>query len=200
MGLPNAYPFEVMGAPHSLYIAEFGTARPALTVDLADTPGDWVLVGAKGNRSYAEEGVRVNSPAAYNYFRGLGSAAPLKAFRSEEDVMIAVTLADMTLESMATAFNKLAADIEEVGITRTLGLSRGLGVSTFALLVRGPSPYIADGFAQFWIPVAANVTSIDLNLRRDNATTYPLEFRALWYDEAAAGEEMGVYEAEDNTT
>lgn len=197
MGLPNAYPFEVMGAPHSLYIAEFGTARPAIG---AAPSGDWVLVGEAGNRSYAEEGVRINSPAAYNYFRGLGSAAPRKAFRSEEDVIVAVTLADMTLESLATAFNKLAADVVESGITRTLGLSRGLSVATMALLVRGPSPYMADGFAQFWIPVAANVTSIELALRRDNATTYPLEFRALWYDEGIAGEELGVYEAEDETT
>lgn len=197
MGLPNAYPYEVMGAPHSLYIAAFGTARPAIG---AAPGGSWTLVGQNGNRSYAEEGVRVNSPAAYNYFRGLGSAAPLKAFRSEEDVIIAVTLADMTLESLATAFNKLAADVDEVGITRTLGLSRGLGVATMALLVRGPSPYMADGFAQFWIPVAANVTSVELALRRDNATTYPLEFRALWYDEATTGEELGVYEAEDETT
>src|SRR6185503_12557560 len=139
MGLPNAYPYEVMGAPHSLYIAPVGEARPAIT---AAPAGGWVLVGTAGNRSYAEEGVRVNSPAAYNYFRGLGSAAPRKAFRSEEDVSIAVTLADLTLESLATAFNKLEAEVVESGVTRTLGLSRGLGVMTVALLVRGPSPYM----------------------------------------------------------
>lgn len=197
MGLPNAYPYEVMGAPHSLYIAEFNTARPLINA----APGvNWTLVGVAGNRSYAEDGVRVNSPAAYNYFRGLGSAAPRKAFRSEEDVSIAVTLADLTLESLATAFNKLAADVIETGITRTLGLSRGLSVTTLALLVRGPSPYMDDGFAQFWIGAAMNVSSIELALRRDNATTYPLEFRAVWNDEAAAGEELGVFEAQDLTT
>lgn len=197
MGLPNAYPYEVMGAPHSLYIAPVGEARPAIG---AAPAGGWVLVGTAGNRSYAEEGVRVNSPAAYNYFRGLGSAAPRKAFRAEEDVSIAVTLADLTLESLATAFNKLSTDVTEAGITRTLGLSRGLGVMTVALLVRGPSPYMDDGFAQWWVPAAANVTSIELALRRDNATTYPLEFRAIWYDPATDGEEMGVFEAEDTTT
>ena len=49
-------------------------------------------------------------------------------------------------------------------------------------------------------PSACNVTSIELAMRRDNATTYPLEFRAIWYDLATSGEEMGVYEAEDGTT
>lgn len=198
MGFPNAYPFEVMGAPHGVYIAPVGEARPALTV--VTPAGNWVVVGKNGNRSYSEEGVRVNSPAAYNYFRGNASAAPLKAFRSEEDVMIAITLADMTLESLALAFNKTSEDVNETGITRTIGLSRGLGVATFALLVRGPSPYMDDGIAQFWLPVAANVSSVELALRRDNATTYPLEFRALVYAAAATGEELGVYEAEDETT
>lgn len=197
MGLPNSYPFEVMGAPHSLYIGVAGLARPALN---ADPDVGWTLVGTAGNRSYAEEGVRVNSPAAYNYFRGLGSAAPRKAFRSEEDVMIAVTLADMTLESLVYAFNKLVTDIVDVGVTRTLGLSRGLSVATLALLVRGPSPYMDDGIGQFWVPAAMNVSSIELALRRDQATQYPLEFRGIWYDSAASGEEMGVYEAQDATT
>jgi hypothetical protein len=187
-----------MGAPHAVYIAAVGSARPALTVATPLSP--WVVVGERGERSYSEVGVRVNSPAAYNYFRGNASAAPLKAFRTEEDVEIMITLADMTLESLALAFNKQAADVDEVGITRTLGLSRGLGVSGFALLVRGPSPYMDDGIAQFWIPNVMNVSSIELGLQRTNATTYPLTFRAIWYDDATAGEELGVYEAEDETT
>jgi len=174
-----------------------GLARPAID---AAPAADWKLVGTAGNRSYAEEGVRVNSPAAYNIFRGLGQAAPRKYFRSEEDVKIAVTLADMTLESLASAFNKLSTDVVEAGATRTLGLSRGLGVQTMALLVRGPSPYMDDGFAQFWVPAACNISSVELAFRRDNATTYPLEFGAVWYDLAAAGEEMGVMEANDGTT
>lgn len=198
MGFPNAYPHEVMGAPHGVYIAPVGQARPALSVPTPLSP--WVVVGLRGERSYSEEGVRVNSPAAYNYFRGNASAAPLKAFRSEEDVEIGVTLADMTLESLAYAFNKTSEDVEETGVTRTLGLSRGLGVAGFALLVRGPSPYMDDGIAQFWIPNVMNVTSLELALQRMNATTYPLTFRAIWYDDADAGEELGVYEAEDETT
>ncbi len=198
MGFPNTFPHEVMGAPHAVFIAPVGTTRTALTV--ATPVGPWVEVGKRGNRSFSEEGVRVNSPAAYNYFRGNASAAPLKGFRSEEDVIIAVTLADLTLESLALAFNKTSTDVTETGITRTLGLSRGLGVSTFALMVRGPSPYMDDGIAQFWLPNVMNESSVELQLQRSNATTYPLAFRAIWYDDATDGEELGVYEAEDETT
>ena len=197
MGFANAFPFEVIGSPSEIYIGPVGTARPAIG---AAVSGAWVLLGKRGNRSYAEEGVRVNSPAAYNYFRGLASAAPIKAFRTEEDVLCQVSLADLTLESLIHAFNQVAADVTETGITRTINLSRGLSVLTVAVLVRAPSPYMDGGNSQFWLPSAANVSSPEFVIRRDNATIYALEWRAMYYDDATDGEEMGVYEAEDETT
>jgi hypothetical protein len=188
-----------MGAPFTMWIAPPGTTKPALTVENDDLNVAWVLLGQTGNKSYSEEGVRINSPAAYNAFRGLGSAAPRKMFRSEEDVMAQVTLADLTLEQLANAFNKLAADISGTD-TRKLELSRGLTVATAALLVRGPSPYKDDGYSQWYIPAACNTSSPEIVMRRDNATTYALEWRAIWYDEAAEGEELGVYEADADVT
>lgn len=195
MGMPNTFPYEVIGSPFSIYLGAVGVARPAIG---AVPGGGWTLLGSNGNRSYAEEGVRVNSPQGFNYFRGLGSAAPLKAFRTEEDVIIQVTLADLTLEQLANAFNKNA--VTENGITRTLPLSRGLTVASGAMLVRGPSPYMDDAFSQWWIPLSCNVSSPEIVHRRDNATTYALEWRALYYPEADSGEELGVLEAEDETT
>lgn len=197
MGMPNTFPYEVIGSPFSLYVAPAGTARPA--IDVTPPGGGWTLVGSNGNKSYAEEGVRVNIPQSMNYFRGLGSAAPLKAFRSEEDVIVQVTLADLTLEQIAQALN--SNTVTETGITRKVGLSRGLTVATVALLVRGPSPYMDDGFCQFWVPYAANVTSAELAFRRDNATTYPLEWHALVDPSAATDDEqLGVLEGQDETT
>lgn len=196
MGMPNTFPYEVIGSPFSVYVAAAGTARPAIGVAPS---GSWGLVGSNGNKSYAEEGVRVNIPQAFNYFRGLGSSAPLKAFRSEEDVIIQVTLADLTLEQIRQALNQNT--VTETGITRKVGLSRGLTVATVALLVRGPSPYMDDGTSQFWLPYAANVSSPEMVMRRDNATTYALEWRALVNPDASSDDEtLGVFEAEDETT
>src|SRR5262245_12858077 len=126
MGMPNKFPFEVIGSPFSVYFAPVGTARPS--VYAAVDTNIWTLLGSNGHRSYAEEGVRVNSPQAFNYFRGLGSAAPLKAFRSEEDLIFQVTLADLTLEQLSNAFNQNTPT--EVGVTTTLPISRGLVVAT----------------------------------------------------------------------
>lgn len=195
MGMPNTFPYEVIGSPFSIYIGAVGLARPLLGVDPAI---GWTLLGSNGNKSYADNGVEVHSPQAFNYFHGLGSAAPLKAFRTTEDVIIMVTMADLTLEQLRQAFNQNAAT--EVGIKRTLPLSRGLPVATVSLLVRGPSPYMDNGDSQWWIPCACNVSSPQLVHRRDNATTYALEWHALYYPLATAGEEMGVLEAQDTTT
>ncbi len=197
MGFPNAFPYEVIGSPMDFYIAPAGEARPAL----ASAPaGNWVQLGLRGKYSFSEEGIGVNSPAAYNYFRSYGSAAPTKAFRSEEDVMFQVSLADLTLESLANAFNQLAEDVIESGYKRTLNLSRGLSVLTAAILARGPSPYMDGGTAQFWVPNACNVSSPEIKVRRDNATIYAMEWRAVFYSLATTGEEMGVYEAELEST
>lgn len=199
MSFANAFPFEVIGSPSEVYIAPYGTARPAVGAAVSSVPA-WVLVGTRGNKSYSEEGVSVNSPAAYNFFRGLGSAAPSKAFRSEEDVMFKVSLADLSLEALANAYNQVAADVTESGFKRTMNLSRGLSVLTVAVLVRAPSPYMDAGSSQFWVPNAANVSNPEIVIRRDNATIYALEWRAMYYADATAGEEMGVYEAEIEST
>lgn len=196
-GFPNAFPYEVIGSPYDFYIAPVGEARPAITAAVA---GQWVQVGSRGAYSFSDEGVRMQAPASYNYFRGFKSAAPLKAFRSEEDVVFQVSIADLTPEQLANAFNQLAADVTELGTTRTLNLSRGLSVTQVAILMRGPSPFMDAGTAQFWVPNACNVSSPEIPIRRDNATVYQLEWRAIFYFDAAAGEEMGVYETQIETT
>lgn len=192
MGLPNTFPYEVMGSPFSLYVAAAATARPALD----EVPGiDWTLLGSNGAKSYAEEGVTLMLPQSFNKFRGYGSAAPLKIFRSEEDVQCRVVLADMTLEQLANALNS-----NTVATTphRKLGLSRGLTVSTIALLARGPSPYADNKYSQIWIPYAANVSSPELPFRRDTATIYTLQWDAIVNPDAASDDEqLGVIEALD---
>lgn len=205
MGLPNPFPHEVMGAPHTMYVhATPGTAVPGghntpnMAADqTAITGAGWTLVGTRGTRSYTEDGVRVNTTAAYEYFRGQGSAAPIKVFRTEEDVEIGVSLADMTLESLALALNKVPGDVDILSSSaKGLGFSRGLGVKQFAVLLVGPSPYMDDGQQFFWVPNAACTSSGEMAITRRTATQYPLTFRSIWYDDAEEGYELGGIYAE----
>lgn len=195
MGLPNTFPFEVLiGAPFSIYTAAAGTARPAF--DETPDPMVWTLLGTNGPKSYAEEGLQLSCPQETSPFRGYGSAAPLKIFRTSEDAMFRVVIADMTLETLSHALNQ-----NSVATTphRKVGLSRGLTVATVAVLARGPSPYADDSYSQIWIPYAANVSTIELTLRRDQATTFALQWQGIVDPNAESdAEQLGVFEALDD--
>lgn len=196
MGLPNTFPFEVIGAPFSVYVAAAATARPAITA----APGiAWTLLGTRGPLSYSEEGVQVELPQSFNAFRSLGSAAPLKLFRSEEDAFFQITMADLTLAQLQQALNQNAVtSTPGTPGSHRVGLSRGLIVSTVALLVRGPSPYGDDLFSQFWVPYAANISNIQIQVRRDQATAYQMRWQAIVNPAAATpAEQLGIYEAAD---
>jgi hypothetical protein len=139
-----------------LWIGEPRADRPA--TDEPPDPSDWTKIGTSGNRNYTEDGVSVQAPQTINYWRGLGSTLPIKAVRSDEDVIYTVTVADMSLEQFRIALNhnEVASTAAASGVAgfKKISLYRGPNVTTFALLARGPSPYSPTGYAQFWVPVA----------------------------------------------
>src|SRR5687768_5399736 len=143
--MDNTAPFEIIAAPATIWLAPTGTAYP--NIDAAPA-GTWVKVGTTGDLNYDEEGVSILHGQALEYFRSLGSTGPRKAFRSEEELVIALTLVDVSLEQYALALNHntVTADAPGAGDAgdKIIGLSRGLTVTRKALLVRGPSPYGDD--------------------------------------------------------
>ena len=88
-------PYEIIGAPFTLWVAPTGTAFPL--IDAAPAV-DWVKIGTNGDRNYSEEGVTAGHSQTVNYARPAGATGPVKAFRMEEDLMLSLTLWDMTLE------------------------------------------------------------------------------------------------------
>lgn len=193
MGVPNTFPYELIGPGFKLYWAVAATPIPGVD-DEVDTLV-WNLIGKNGNKSYAEEGVRINLPQTVNAFRGYGSAGVLKEFRDQEDVIVQVTIADLRLETLSLALN--SNDVTETANRRCVGLSRGLTVDTVALLARGPSPYFNDGYSQWYLPYASNHSSPEIAFRKPEAAIFQLEWRAIVDPEAAEGEELGVLEGDD---
>lgn len=157
MSSPNAAPFEILGAPFELWIAPTGTDFP----DIDETPAiDWKLVGTNGNRNLSNDGVKVTHKQTLVYARPDGMTGPAKAFRTEEDLMIEFTIWDLTLEQYKFVLND--ATITTVpassGIagSKSIPLTRGAFVAQHALLLRGPSPYMDDGNAQYEVPQAVH--------------------------------------------
>lgn len=147
-------PFEIIGAPLTLWLAPVGTAFPLTHVAPAVA---WTKVGSNGDRSYEAGGVTTTHAKVYDKVRTAGASGPVKAFLTEEDLMFGVTLLDMTLEQYALALNGNAvttvAPAAGVPGTKKIGLSEDVGrTKEYALLARGLSPYNEALVMQFEVP------------------------------------------------
>lgn len=188
--MPNTVPYEVIAAPFTLWVAPVGTAFPLIAADPADP---WVKVGTSGPLNYdGDAGVTIEHPQTINKWRSLGDAGSRKVFRSEEDMMVRMTLVDLTPEQYAIAINGNAVT-EGVAGSRRLGLSRGFTVATNALLVRGNvSPLGAVGNMQYQVWRAAQSGSPTVVYKKADPAGLALEWSALVDPEQDPEEYFGV--------
>jgi hypothetical protein len=191
MGQPNSQPFEIIGAPLTLYVAPVGTAFPLVS---AAPGGSWTKIGTSGARNYTEEGVTVSNPQALTKFRSAGSAGVRKAFRTEDDFMVKVVLADMSPEMVANGMNSnvitTVGPSSGVPGTKKLGLSRGLKVATMALLARGASPEGDDMVAQYEVPLCYQSGSPSPVFTKGQAAGWELEWTAIEDPNATSDDEL----------
>lgn len=178
--MENSIPYEVIGAPLTLYLAPVGTAFTAVD----EEPGAaWVKVGKSGPKNYTPDGVVADLPAQYSVFRSAGSTAPRKIWRTEEDVKFRVTLADLTPEGHALALNGNAVTTTPAGAgtpgTKSVSLYRGSSVKTYALIARGPSAEMEDGVQQFQVPRVCQTGSQSVTFANGQASGLALEFTAI---------------------
>jgi hypothetical protein len=193
----NPEPREVIMGPMELWMAAVGTAFPA--PDAAPGAG-WTKIGKSGNANYTEDGVTIEASQTLAFFRGLGSTLPVKAVRSEEDIVVSVSIADMTAEQLSLAFNGNVVTSVSAGVgtpgTKSIQLERGSAVTQFALLARGASPYADTGYGQFELPVCVNDTTGELNYNKSGDATAPeYAFRVMADLTLPAGERAGRFMA-----
>lgn len=153
----NSVPFEVIAAPYSVYWAQLNPTWPAINA----APGaQWTPFGTSGNLNITEAGVTIGHPQETTRWRALGDIGTRKVFRTSEDLMVRFILADVSLEQYRHAINGNAITTVAAGSGtpgyQKLGLSRGAFVSNVALLIRGVSPKLSDGFSQYELPIAFN--------------------------------------------
>jgi hypothetical protein len=126
----NSVPYEIIAAPFQVYFAPVGTTFPLID---ANPAAPWALVCSSGDLNYLDDGVKVSHKQTMNMFRALGDAGSRKVFRTEEDLMIALTLADLTLEQYAHALNSngISATAASSGVAgfKKIGISRGFSVA-----------------------------------------------------------------------
>ena len=180
----------IVNGPLSLYFAAVGTAFPLVD---DDPPTGFTLIGTSGAKNYMEDGVSVAMNQSIEAFRGLGSTIPLKAFRTEEEVIVTVQMADLTLAEVRRALNENAVTNTPAasGIPGKdeINLNRNADVNAIALLVRGlgKSPQFATGNLQFELDKAYEGGSQELTFVKGEPVGVLLEFHALEDDAGNVG-------------
>lgn len=184
-------PYEIVAGPLQLWLAPVGTAFP--DVDEDPDSEDWTLIGTSGDENYSEDGVTVTHSQTIEQARPAGSTGPRKAWRTGEDLTIALVLWDITPEQYAAALNGNEVTTTAAGSgtagTKKIGLSRGHEVTCYALLARGTSPE-GDGFAaQYEVPRCYDAGNAAPVFRKGTPAALALEFTALEDPNAASDDE-----------
>lgn len=180
----------IINGPLELFFASVGTAFPLVD---DDPPTGFTLIGTSGEKNYTEDGVSASFNQTVEVFRGLGSTTALKAFRTEEDVVITVTMADLTLAEVRRAFNENAVSNTSAssGIPGKdeINIDRGVTVNTIALLVRGigKSPQFEGGNLQLELEKVYESGSQELTFVKGEAVGVLLEFHCLEDDNGLVG-------------
>lgn len=134
-------PQEIVSAPLQLYFAPIGTAAPA--IDANPPYAGWTLVGSNGDLDYDSTGVTVTHNQTLATFTSLGTTAPQKVWRTDEQLEIAVTLADISPAQYALALNDVAVTtiVATTGVAgeQDVPLLQGINVAVYALLAVGVS-------------------------------------------------------------
>ena len=170
----------IIASAPTLWLAPVGTAFPLVN---AVPPVAWVRVGTSGDVNYDEDGFTVSHVTKQETVRSAGRTGPIKAFTTEEDLIISVKLMDVSLEQYATALNKLLpttiAAATGVPGTKRLGLSQGANIREYALLARGAGPDGPTFLAQYEVPRCFQSGNAKPVYKKGKPATLELEFTAL---------------------
>jgi hypothetical protein len=142
-----------------------------------------------------DDGLEFEHPLTTKAFRGLGDPGTLKEFMDTEDLIVRLTVADWRLEVYAQALNQNTVSTTAPGAGtagfRSMGLSRGIILNEFALLVRGTraSAYGDDFVAQYEIPRVVQIGVPKPVSRRSDPYGLLFNFKALVDPNAATPQE-----------
>jgi len=183
----DSAPFEVIVQPYEIWLSPTGTAFPL--IDVAPI-SPWEKLGTTGNQRYSEDGVTVTLNQTVVYHRVAGLTQPVKASRTEEEMIVSVMVQDLSLEQFTKAIANVAvtdtpavASPSAAGF-RSIELDRGTALTEFAVLVRGNSPYgpAASGNwnMQFQIYRAVVSGNPAIQLTKGQAAALAFEFTTIY--------------------
>jgi hypothetical protein len=188
---------EVVAAPYEVWVAPVGTAAPA--IDAAPGVG-WEELGQNGIDNQGSDGVALGFGETVTSFTPAGKTLPVKQWRTDESLSVAFSLVDMTVETLSKILDDAAITTVAAGAgvagEKSISLVRGTQVKTFALLVRGLSPY-DDGTglqAQYEFGRVSQSGSQAPKYVKGTPAELACEFTVLG---TVTGDDEAIYRAED---
>jgi hypothetical protein len=188
----------ILAAPYTVWLAPVGTSFP----DVDEAPaGDWVKLGSNGDLNYTEAGVIIEHDQTITQTRAAGTTGPIAAHRTEESLLVRLTLQDMTPAEYAKVLNDAAITTTSAasGVPgkKAIPLMRGSSIAKFALIARGASPAMDGGTAQYLVPITYNAGQQKPAYVKGVAVGLECIWTALVDADAATEEErFGKYEAQ----
>jgi hypothetical protein len=184
-----AEPYEVILSPVEAYWAPVGESVPAID---AAPAGNWQLVGKAGSLNRSPDGLRITASQEIIGVAVDGSAFPVKEGRDTEGLVVALTLFDMTLESLRLSFNLNAVStVAGPPARKEMSLERGSLVQSVALLIRFPSPYNDALNAHYALYKCGLRGTSEITHRRTEPAGISLEFSAQVDTSRSAGDRVG---------
>jgi len=155
-------PAEIVASPLTVWLAPVGFAFPEVDEVPIPTNG-WVKLGTSGDKNYTEAGVTVTHNQTISTFTPAGGTAPRKAWRNQEELLIAFELVDISAVQYGQVLNDATVNTNAAGGgeagTYDFDLLQGIDVATFALLARGISPADPTMVAQYQVPIVYQAAS-----------------------------------------
>lgn len=166
-------PFEVIAGPATVYIAPVGEPFPEIN---EEPTGQWTSLGR------TDGGVTVKHTQDINLITVDQNLMPVKAIRTKAGLEVSCDLAEITLETYAkllndASVNKVAAGTGTPGY-RSFDLTASVDLAQFALLVRGPSPYM-DAYMDFRLERVIQSGEPEIKFVRDDKSVLSVTFTAL---------------------
>lgn len=170
----NTAPFDTVVGPALIYVAAVGTTMPA--VDLATPAAPWLSLGE------TDGGLEFSPKRTTKKHTTDQSFAPKKTTVATKEISVSFTLAQVTLERLATVLDGQAVTVQAAGAGtagyRSLSLSALATIPQYAMLIRVPSPY-ADGYMQYELPCVSPTGEQKMSYKKDDMTMIPTEWDVL---------------------
>lgn len=193
-------PYEIFISPADLYLAPVGETWPKVN---AAPAGNWKLFGSSGKQNYEESGITITHEQTLAQVRTLGTTGVIKVARTDENLVIALVLDDLTMEEYAKVLNNVAVNDVAPGAGtagyREITMRQGFDVATMALLIRfNASPYGDSWKSQYQIPIVYQSANPAPVFAKGTPAGLQAEFTALEDPDAATeAERYGKIVAQD---